>query len=359
MATIILDKIVDFGETVDIGGHKFNLDTVKFYYGFEGAWINVCKKDDRLEFKSDVMSLEQVRKFYWDIGGPVDISGSVDFFMVHPDLLVASRMNVGAGFLVANNLDVGNMSSDYNVVIKNRGMLYANLEIGLEQANAFLAQGFYSKEMMNTSRLNPGEFIWIDTPMGIYRIVSTAYYYRYQMLGGGRANFKRFYELVDHAYIPYKSIGKANTMNNYREIFDIVFPPSKTRLYRWISRSPVIGWKQEGLPNDYLKDRASRIYNIWLVYLLIVPMHRQIKVVKYLDRFYQDRMGLCKWLKHLQNHSYKLDKNISAWIQILKRGDVEKFIFHQPTSKQYHLVKSMYKWYQDQNFNPTHPVEIF
>jgi len=354
--------------------HVVNPARALFKVGFEGTLFNVFKHDG-IVYRSTRKRLDPSRsrwgnskpfmEMYKSLGGPsdevlFDNSSRYSpychvFIVVHPDVLVVSKDNVGEGYLVylgpkqmwsteydscpykqtqkdgslfpgitqeqfdadprpnAGWIDttlhvpeiVSNMGED---VTRTSGAIFSPHNLSIEEANKHLMFGFY-KPFSNSldRRLLPGEFVVVHqldengATTGLIRVESSAYAWRATMRDNNPNLLHRFTQLVSGSYLDYTT---PEGKQRYDSLYPTFEPFDDKSIKDQIAQDgPYVVWPQEGIYYDpqYLLTKEDRLYNIWLAFLNSVPLHSQKDVVGYLDWLYKKRGELITWIRMLEN----------------------------------------------------------
>ena len=409
--TIISDRItVQAGDgnvhLIDELGleHTLNPARVHFKIGFEGTMINVFKHDN-IVYRSTRKRLDPTKSrwgnsktfmdMYWSLGGPSDDTlfdpASAyspychTFIIVHPDVLVVSKDNIGDGYLVylgpkqmwsveynecpykqtqqngslfegitqaefdadprvnAGWIDstlhvpqtVSNMSD--NVSYTQGHAIFSPHNLSFDEANKHLLFGFYNPfegyDKLDRRTL-PGEFVIVHNldefgaTIGMLRVESNAYSWRSGMRDNNPNLRHRFFQLVNGSYIRYDTAdGKAR----YDKLYPTFTPYDEASIKKQIVEDgPYVVWPQD--PNyddpENLMSKESRMYNIWLAFLNAVPLHQQRDVSTYLNYLYNKRGELISWLRSLENRGHldptELSRRVIDLIEAARRFAQQK-----------------------------------
>lgn len=366
---------------IDELGLEHTVDPARalFKIGFEGTLINVFKHDG-IVYRSTRKRLDPARSrwgnsktfmdMYWSLGGPSDevlFDPATKyspychiFIVVHPDVLVVSKDNIGDGYLVylgpkqmwsleydfcpykqvkkdgslfpgitqeqfdqdprpnAGWIDpdihvpetVSNMGDD--VTYKSHA-IYSPQNLSIEEVNKHLQFGFY-KPFDGADRLDrrmlPGEFVIVHqldetgATTGLLRVESTSYSWRAGMRDNDPNLRHRFTQLVPGSYLQYDT---PEGKDRYNTLYPTFEPFDEESIKSQISkRGPYVVWPQDVPYYDpeYLNTKESRMYNIWLAFLNSVPLHSQKEVSEYLSWLYTKRGELIGWLRMLETRGH-------------------------------------------------------
>lgn len=313
-------------------------EKLKIKAGFEGPLIHVFKHagkvyhSTRKRFDSSKSRWGNSKTFgemYKQLSGPEDdvLFDSEKayspychtFIMVHPEMLVCTKDNVGDGYMVYLGpkqmysteicpypieevdtiLRVPDTSSEVTF-----GKVYSPQILSLEEANKHLLFGFYDGfegYQYLDPRLLPGEFVILeDTETGLmYRIESPSYYWRSSVRNNNPNILHRFYELLDYSYL--KNTDYDN--KKYIDSFPILTSFSYESLKKIIDENTMVVWPQDtekemSVPNT--KD--DKFYNIWLALLISMPLCRQKEIIGYHDYFNDRKKEVIEWLNTLSDN---------------------------------------------------------
>jgi len=324
----------------DENNTSYSLDpkNIRFKTGFEGTLMHVFKHNGNV-YRTTRKKLDPSRsrwgnsvkftQMYWDLGGPTDeVLFSEDakyspychtFIMVHPDVLVATRDDVGKGYLVY--LGPKQMYSteddcpfpfeevdEYLHIPETsnqpaEGIIYQPENLSLEEVNKQLLFGFYDGfegyEYLDP-RLLPGEFVILETldEYGeldkVLRIESPSYTWRCSMRNNNPNIHHRFYELIDYSYVKNDPNGK----ETYQNMFPLLTKYSISDLKKTIKDSPIMVWPQTDV-TDFPRTKEDKLHNIWQCLLVAVPFHHQAKMVNYITHLTERKNELINWLFNL------------------------------------------------------------
>jgi len=360
---------------IDELGFEHVIDPARCHFkvGFEGTLISVFKHNGKVyrvtrkrldPSRSRWGSSKTFTEMYWSLGGPAD-EAMFDpdtqyspychtYIMVHPDVLVVSKENVGNGYLVYlgpkqmwtvdyaecpykqtkkdgslfdgvtqeqfdadTRPNAGWIDSTIHVpqTVSNRDQssaenpIFSPHNLSLEEANKHLMFGFYNAfggyDTLDR-RMLPGEFViahQLDengATIGMIRVESTSYSWRSEMRDNNPNIKHRFYQLVSGSYLRYDT---EDGRDRYNRLYPTFTPYDDKSIKERLEHGPYVVWPQDVTYNDpeNLMDKTSRMYNIWLAFLNAVPIHRQKEVSEFLGDLYKKRGALIRWLRMLNN----------------------------------------------------------
>lgn len=319
--------------------YELDPEKINVKMGFEGTLMHVFKHNGKV-YRTTRKRLDPSRsrwgnsvcflQMYWDLGGPTDeVLFSPDkayspychtFIMVHPDVLVATKDDVGDGYLVYLGpkqmyrtdtecpYDLSDVDIDLHVPetsndFDDKTTIYQPENLSLEQANKHLLFGFYDGfegYQYLDPRLLPGEFVIVELldddglVTHVLRVESPSYTWR-SVMRNNNPNIKhRFYELVDYSFLKNS---RDNRMK-YENMFPILTRYQHKDLKKLIDNDmPIMVWPQKTEEqSEFPRNREDKLYNIWQCYLVSIPFHYQKEVVKYLEELAERRTNVINWL---------------------------------------------------------------
>jgi hypothetical protein len=238
------------------------------------------------------------------------------FLLVHPDLIVASRQDVGNGYVsylgaeemwdVKDMTDKGvktgpikaneanfETSSNLPSTVENN-FVYKSAQINIEEANSFLSEGFYPG-YGNKGRLSTGESVLIyayDDEGKIKKtlqVMSRSYEWRIDM----RKNQAYLYcVFVAHRYKTYNSLDDKKNREDYIENYNLIPYMSFEDVDKNL---PLVSIEGKVDIKDY-NTKNKREYMMWLTFLLSCPLHKQREVYGYLEKFKKEKTALIEFL---------------------------------------------------------------
>ena len=342
--------------------HSIPLNLASITTGFEGTLISVFKHGGivrrvtrkRLDpGRSRWGNSKPFIEMYWDLGGPTDEDlfhphtdyspWCHNFIIVHPQVQIVSKDNVGPGYLVYlgpkqlwtldrdecpyKQLDLNNelfegVSQevwdadsrpsagwiDDTLMLPAIGQGIVNPpDLTLAEANKHLRFGFYDSfdgwETMD-QRMLPGEFLvisWGEDKEHSIRIESTSYQWRMAMRDNNPNLLHQFFKLVTSSYLRYNLPEEKERYNHH---FPDFTPYDEESIIGQITNDgPYVVWPQdpEFHQSEHLMTKESRMFNIWLAFLNVVPIQAQLEVSQYLGYLYKSRGALISWLRHLES----------------------------------------------------------
>lgn len=217
------------------------------------------------------------------------------FLMVHPDVIIATREDIGKGYLVylgshemwtvdqapwpMEELDMDlRTPSPENVVYPKP------LEVGDAMYHLTFGYGDMKRPLPKDPRLGPGEFvIQYGSDGKLTKLVSPAYQWRADLHGNN----------PNRAYQMYKLMTQSLNPSAYS--FPIVSHYSVESLRREITIAPIDQFIEDRpaqllIPDDYL-------YNTFMCFLRAVPPSQQKMAIELYDRIHQDRASVAVWLQ--------------------------------------------------------------
>lgn len=328
--------------------------------GFEGTVVRVFKHRGvvyrathrRLDITNSRWGQSKTfLEMYAELGGPSDdelfnpLSAYSPFchifLLVHPDVLVATKQQVGPGYIAylgARQMwttdyascpykqtpaegglfvpvaefeadprpDAGFIdptlrapeSRDTFPEVITTPFLYAPRNISFEEANHHLQFGFYAPyELAGDARTLPGESVMIYTGDQLVKVQSWSYTFRVDMRNNDPNLAHQFFALISGSYI---DTATQEGFARYLQRFPLYTPFSQSSLRETIIQNgPLVAWPQDSnaLMNPMIvSTKDDRLYNIFIAYLMAVPLHRQLEVIDIYERFILERGSVVDWL---------------------------------------------------------------
>lgn len=326
--------------------HLFNANTTSFHMGFEGTLMRMFKWNGKV-YKSTHrrLSVEKSRwgnetktflEMYKDLNGPDTLFGDEEFspychffMLTHPEVVVGTKHQLTKGLLVYLGYEQMWDPEDENLKIpkekidrvlktpelatdlnskQEQPITFQPKLLNLDEVNRHLKFGFWSHDgSINKydERLGTGEFIIAYTfdeltqTKKLLRIHSTAYDWRLTMRGNHPNLYCQFVRLANGSYYDFR---KQNLKDMYNKSYPLLTRYDKSVINEYIrSGKTYTIWPQTTGDERTLYSRDGRYYNIWLCFLMSVPLHRQVEVLDFLDRFYKDRNDVIDWLQELDD----------------------------------------------------------
>lgn len=358
------------------------------------------------------------------------------FLMVHPDVLNVSRDQIGNGYMIylgpkqmwdftPENCPYKQTTKDgIPIIIKNGSIFSGNdyiddwnqdnkpnagwidntlilpevktqlpqdksipvlvspLNINLEQVNLHLRYGFYKP--YNDENLDPrirtGEFIIIykldqlGQITGLLRVQSQSYQWRSEMRDNNPNLLHRFYQLLNGSYI---QTNNDKGIDEYKKRFPVLTPYNNKIIQDFIkSNGPFVLWPQSPSQKYWIHSRDDRLFNIWLCFLITVPLHKQLDVSSMYHSLLINRSKVIKWLQSIEDQysdlsqldipdrakriiiiakdfAQKKPSTISPsgkplTLQQLIHSNIRNLIYKEEGSSLYRLVKAMNLYHSTQ-----------
>lgn len=338
-------KSEEYYSITDDLGEVFNFESDRTIVkmGFEGTLMMVMKHHGKVH----VMSAHRIdpsrstwqgrtatfTEIYDSLNGPKESLFSSNgeyspychlFIMVHPDVVVASKVPVNNGFLVYIGPKLMWNSKDSNypedlvdnelllpetVAVLNPDrtgpVIFSPPNLTVDEANNHLQYGFWSQvKIPRDSRLGTGEFVILSKvnergeTIGMLKVQSPAYTWRSDLLAGNPNRYNQFVQLYSVALPDIKTSMDATNFTNKVPILTVY---SRQHIKGLIEEGDLIVWPQDPskLPSVYKMKRDDRMRNIWQCLLVAVPMFRQMEVLDFLTKFEDDRTKVVRWLQEL------------------------------------------------------------
>lgn len=351
---------------VDVNGneHKFVSGEYSLHHGFEGVILRIFKHDGvvyttshrRLNVeKSHYGKSKRFIEMYNELGGPKPESlfdagkkfspYTYIFIVVHPDLLIGTKQDVGKGFLVLLSIETvftpetapAAIGDDYEKIPKIPSSLpetllpllskqsvvdaidakdvktavqsvYHPVPLTLDDANKHLKDGFFTGNKPETvdPRLSQGEFVIIykyypgtKNVMSLMRVESTGYSWRLSMRNDDPIPKHRFFELMTGADLLTE---KKDGLQQFKKSF-VLFPlydPDEVSKELETESLRIVSDKDAEAPADY----EDRKYMIWMNLLMATPPQLQKQVINLLKEYTGDLKNTEHKLKMLLKTEY-------------------------------------------------------
>lgn len=405
--------------------HIIDPNQLRIKIGFEGTIMRVFKHRGQV-YHSTHRRLKTERsrwgnsipfeEMYYVLNGPSDdelFNPQSDyspychiFLMVHPDVLNVTKDDVQQGYLVylgpkqlwsvEGNISpykqtdpeghpigeswdqdprpsAGWIDSTLYLPETQTERILTPMNLDLPAANQHLRYGFYDSfpDEQLDPRLRTGEFVILykldenQQITGLLKVESTAYRWRMDMRDSNPNLLHRFYQLLNGSYIRTET---AEGLAEYRRRFPILTRYSVESIKQHV---PFIIWPQETMTpeqeNALIQSKDDRLYNIWLGYLMAVPLHRQCAVAEMYDHLITNRANVIDWLQNLEEINNvgqldipdrakkiitqardmaqrKLEQNVSGRrldVREMTRNNIRNLIYREEGSSLYRLVKAM------------------
>lgn len=334
-------------DDVDRSTHTFNVKDASFHMGFDGTLIRVFKWKGTVYYSThrrlDIATsrwgneTKTFKEMYEELNGPETLFGDGDcspychmFIMCHPDVVVGTRFKLTKGLLIylgykqmwdpetppmpAEMVDTVLTTPDLITEMSidmEQPVTFKPKTLSLEEANKHLLSGFWSHDGSINKydpRLGTGEFVivhYTDVETGskkLVRIHSTAYEWRHTMRGNHPNLWCQFVRRVNGSYLDCR---KTRPLSSYVSSYPILANHSDEEIMEHINTAGnyTIWHQNKHTDISQMYNRQNRLRNIWLCYLISVPLHRQAEVFTYLNKFYKERDNVIDWLQELEELS--------------------------------------------------------
>ena len=322
----------------DADGNQIILEqnNMRFSYGFEGPVLRIyknagklyCSTNRRLDCtKSRWGTKKTFLEMFKELGGEEIFekafpssknysSHFLTFIVVHPDMLLCTKQNVGSGYLVflgaspcftkescpypTEEVDwetYGANKSRYDAPFIVTDMFesaigsklpYCPSPLSLDDVNRHLLLG-YGNKYANDIRTGSGEFViaYVKDPSSereqLYRFVSPSYDHRSRMRNEDPNLLHQFYCLSSEAYLNDAEYEMKYPWLEYEENKKTEAEDGQIMFWNRGKRAVAPDWQK-------------KFRNLWKHFVLAVPLHRQREVFGYYKQFFLNRDILCDWL---------------------------------------------------------------
>lgn len=345
--------------------HQFPLKEAQIKPGFEGTILRVFKHDgivyhsthrrlngDRSRWGNSPTFLQMYR----DLHGPSDeflFDSSYSpycyiFLLVHPAVLIATKQNVGPGYIVylghremyspnpkigpyrqsllEKHFDPSDERPDAGYInpevaeiptmempsVITQPFIYTPNDLTLEEANHFLHFGFYQEfEDQLDPRLGLGEFVIIyyyqEGELKLLKIQGEAYGWRTAMRDNNPNLYNQLFLLLNGAHLQTEN---PDFRQQYLQLYPLLTPYSREEIAMMLEEGPILVWPQTDQEIE-LNTQEERFHNIWQGYLMSVPLWRQAEVLRLSEDLYRDRDQVIRWLIRLDEADDLAHDNLS------------------------------------------------
>lgn len=321
----------------------------KIYYGFEGLYVTIFKKQNEVyrtwEKYSNILDDEYLKGKYFECGGLTNeqlYDGNNDdtvyeFLLVTPELFLYSKHDFTKGFLICLNVKG---STNIQMIVDNQLIgqktgIYKLLPISRQESIKYLQYGFHCQSTIESTdiELYPGEFIFIKSQAQLYQVESKSYLYRKKISGKATNYMERFYQLTDLAFISYRDSKKyqEHQKTAYHQFFKNLLPIDIKEISQVIYTSYIISWNSVSADDTLLTSQKDRIYNIWLNLLSSVPLQQQQRIYNLFTRYYMDRYRLISWISDYLTStiSFEPSPQLASFLNNFPHKDKDKKTIHK------------------------------
>lgn len=334
-------------ELMDVDGslHSFDTEQTVFHRGYEGTIMRMFLWNGKV-YKSIHKKLvpnnsrwgnetSTFQTMYDDLNGPETLfkedckfSPYCHYFLLnHPQVLICTKYPLTKGLLVylgnhemwkkeeliGQGVDESEIDTELKLPELTEELdesvpqpyVFEPKKLTLEEANNHLKYGFWkhSGDIDNyDDRLGTGEFIIVRDQITnkSVRIHSRAYDWRYVMRDNNPNLYCQFVRMISHSYYDIKD---EDQFRRYTRSYPIMSYISKDDLKTKLDKEDKIVIFPLGKNKMNLDNQYNRYYNIWLAYMVAVPLNRQKDVLTFLDDFQKDKRDLINWLKEIEGKS--------------------------------------------------------
>ena len=310
---------------------------------FEGTLLRVFKHKGKV-YHSTHRRLDASRsrwgssktflQMYEELGGPNDSvlfnSESATspychiFLIVHPDVLNVSKIRVQKGFLVyfgpklmwsiessQGNPKYTNIDTELRIpkvsteIVEDGSTIHSPLNISLEDANLHLRYGFYDAydDSKLDERITTGEacILYVLNSEGqiekCLQVQSPAYSWRLDMRQNESNLLHRFYTFLDLSYLRTDTF---EDLEKYKSYFPILTYHDLEMITDYIKREPIILWMGGTSTQNWLKSKLLNVYNIFMCFIISVPLHKQEEVSQMYSYLLASRNEVISWIQNIE-----------------------------------------------------------
>lgn len=318
---------------------------------------------------------------YTEAGGPTDeqlfdmtkpySSSCYVFLVVHPSLLVGTRQKVNHPYivhLVTHQMtlpylpeEIGEGLSAFPTNSKINGwvdepFIHTPQSLSIDDANGYLQFGYYKPFTVSDRRLQTGEALIVyrmvdGSVVDIVKVHSTSFEWRVNMRGNNPNITHQFYRLLDTVY------NDIYTDENWRALTQkyIILPKHTEEFIRNIftNHKGIVTLPTKTISRKIYTTKDSRIYLLWMNYVLSLPQNFQEIGLDIISNFNKDRKDVINWINqlHLQNSDLESNPDIPRRIkqiigparqsQFNVKSSIVNFIYKEQGESLYKLVKAM------------------
>lgn len=343
--TSVLAPMVHFDNGVmkieDTEGNclEMNQENIRFTLGFEGPVLRIyknngkiyCSTNRRLDCtKSRWGTKKTFLEMFKELGGDEILDKAFDpekkycshfltFIVVHPDMLLCTKQNVGSGYLVylgsqrcfdqetcpypSEEVDWTTytdekyvcpfLTTDMFESAIGSGIPYCPFDLSMDEVNRHLLLGYGNKHS-NDIRTGSGEFVIASLRSNefsssgfcrdkLFRFVSPSYEHRSRMRNEDPNLMHQFYCLSSEALLNDCDYEAKYPWLEYEENKKIESEEGQIMYWNRGKRAVAPDWQK-------------KFRNIWKHFVLSVPLHRQNEVFGYYKQFFLNRETLVEWL---------------------------------------------------------------
>jgi hypothetical protein len=344
--TSVLTPMVHFDQgkmTVeDMDGNVKTLSQsdVRFSYGFEGPVLRLyknggkvyCSTNRRLDCtKSRWGTKKTFLEMFKELGGERLLETAFDstkaysshfltFIVVHPDMLLCTKQNVGQGYLVflgsqqcftkescpysvdevdwetyqgKSRFDAPFVTTDMFEAAMSSKIPYCPHPLSLDEVNRHLLIG-YGQKHSNDIRTGSGEFVIAYLKQEnssvssyaqeqLFRFVSPSYDHRSHMRNEDPNLLHQFYCLSSESCLSDAEYEMRYPWLEYEEAKKTEAEEGRIMYWNKGKRAVAPDWQK-------------KFRNLWKHFVLSVPLHRQSEVFGFYKQFFVNRETLAEWL---------------------------------------------------------------
>jgi hypothetical protein len=320
----------NFMDLCDRSGEIHQLDPTKtkFRYSFEGAVLRMYYHNSKVYLstnrkldcsKSRWGSKKTFNEMFVELGGSnmklfdetKKYSPFCHFFViVHPDLLICTKQDVGTGYLVylgtyscydetnccypLEDCDfvkrLPEMTNSFTEAIENK-KVYEPRDLTPEEVNMHLNIGFWTN-LSNNYQTGSGECViacvqdYPNLPPKLYKFVSPSYQFRESIRDNDPNIVHRMYSLITDSFLEDEVYNSKYPWLDYESYTMTLEKVGKITYWNCGRKSPT-------------SDKDAKLRNLWKCLLLASPLCKQKDVIKLYSNIYNTRKLVVQWLYSL------------------------------------------------------------
>jgi len=318
----------------------FKPDRYKIYAGFEGSLMRVFMYNGKV-YHTLYKQLNPTRygwgkskdfmTLFYELGGPsndvlFDTTKKFSpwcftFVISHKDLLVATKQDIRSdGYLVLLEVtklwetlpnvppeeidEELRMNFEYveempSVITKP--FIYKPKPLTIEEANRHLSHGYHQSVVTFDNRLSMGEFVIMHrlddagNTIDLVKVVSPAYAWRTSMRNNDPDLYRNFCRLTNFTHQTTNLPEEIISFSEYIPLLSLV-PISEVK--DMLRTGPILTLPETNSSDpkyqQSMQNARGRLHNLWLAYILSLPLSRQKEVADYFETFIAGRDRLIK-----------------------------------------------------------------
>jgi hypothetical protein len=324
--------------------HVFNLNECVIKRVFEGVVIRVIWHKSKLykithkkinSHRSRWGSSRYFVTMYEEAGGPTAeqlfdttkpySNTCYEFLVVDQSLLVGTRQKVTKPYIVClaqrtmeiNRPDdevapgVPTFTTDDTICgLVDIPLIHDPQPLSLKEANDHLKFGYYNEFVPDDKRLMTGEAVLVYKMVDgvisdIVKVHSPSFDWRVNLRGNNPNIVNQFYSLLNTVYPDITSDSQWDSFKSKFIVFPLYDEASLRELYT--DTGAILGLPIREVSRSDYANIDSRIYLLWLNYLVSLPPHLQSDGLDIYNNFVNDRDDLINWIQCIEASNKDID----------------------------------------------------